>query len=164
MNTCTFSPDRTYRYLLIHRWNGLFPEKPCVWIGLNPSVADEIKLDNTLRRITTFSAAGGFNCFYMVNLFALVSTDPKAIKDHPAPIGPENDEHILAALKMVPSVFVAWGAHGKYLGRDRQVLDLMGPREIYCLAKTADGCPQHPLYLKGSVRPIPFLAMEGEKS
>jgi hypothetical protein len=157
MNACIFSPDRNYRYLLIHKWNGLFPERVCMWIGLNPSIADELKLDNTLRRIRAFSAAAGFNSFYMVNLFALVATDPKVMKAHPAPVGPENDQHIERALKKVMTVFVAWGAHGKHFDRDRQVLALLRDRQVCCLALTREGCPKHPLYLKGTLRPIPYL-------
>jgi len=136
MNACFFSPDRHYRYLLIHKWNGLFPERACVWIGLNPSIADEAKLDNTLRRIRGFSAAAGFNSFYMANLFALVATDPKVMKVHPAPVGPENDEHIVRALKKVATVFVAWGTHGKHFDRDRQVRSLVQP------PSSVSGCNQ----------------------
>ena len=160
MNACIFSPDRNYRYLLIHKWNGLFPERACMWIGLNPSIADEVKLDNTLRRIRGFSAAAGFNSFYMTNLFALVATDPKVIKAHPAPIGPENDEHLLRALKKVMTVFVAWGTHGKQFDRDRQVFALLRDHQVRCLAVTREGCPQHPLYLKGTLKPIPYLMKE----
>ena len=160
MNVCIFSPDRAYRYMLIHKWNGLFPERACMWIGLNPSIADEFKLDNTLRRIRAFSAAAGFNSFYMTNLFALVATDPRVMKAHPAPVGPENDEHIVRALAEVMTVFVAWGAHGKHLDRDCQVFDLVRDREVCCLAVTREGCPRHPLYLKGTLRPIRYLMKE----
>jgi hypothetical protein len=128
-----------------------------MWIGLNPSIADEVKLDNTLRRIRAFSAAAGFNSFYMMNLFALVATDPKVMKAHPAPVGPENDEHIVRALKKVTTVFVAWGTHGKHLNRDGQVFDLLCDHQVHCLAVTREGCPQHPLYLKGTLRPIPYM-------
>ena len=160
MNTCIFSPDRAYRYLLIHKWNGLFPVRACLWIGLNPSVADEVKLDNTLRRIRAFSAAAGFNSFCMANLFALVATDPRVMKAHPAPVGPENDEHIVRALKEVTTVFVASGTNGKYLDRDRQVFDLVRNHPVRCLGVTREGCPQHPLYLKGTLKPIPYRIKE----
>jgi hypothetical protein len=78
VNQCVFSADRKYRYLLIHRWEPESPERPCMWIALNPSIADESRLDNTLTRIRSFSSAAGFNVFYLVNLFALVSTDLRA--------------------------------------------------------------------------------------
>ena len=54
-NECTFSPDRRHRYGLVHRWNPLFGDKLVLWIGLNPSTADEAKLDPTLTRIAAFS-------------------------------------------------------------------------------------------------------------
>ena len=42
-----------------------------MWTGLNPYIADEVNLDNTLRRIREFSTAAGFNSFYMANLFMI---------------------------------------------------------------------------------------------
>src|SRR5437660_12763362 len=79
VNQCVFSADRRYRYLLIHRWEPELPERPCMWIALNPSIADESRLDNTLTRIRSFSSVAGFNVFYMVNLFTLLSTYLRAI-------------------------------------------------------------------------------------
>jgi hypothetical protein len=50
-----------------------------VWIGLNPSIADEQQLDPTLRRILGFTKQLGLQRFVMLNLFALVSTDPQVM-------------------------------------------------------------------------------------
>src|SRR5260370_19327366 len=94
MNQCVFSADRKYRYLLIHRWEPESPERPCMWLALNPSTADESGLDNTLMRIPSFSRAAGFHVFYMANLFSLVSTDSEGMKRHCYPFGPDNCAHI----------------------------------------------------------------------
>ena len=77
-NICAFSPDRVYRYTLLHSWaDMLSPElKTIAWIALNPSTADENQLDPTLRRIRVFSAAWGYNSFMMLNAFAFRATDP----------------------------------------------------------------------------------------
>src|SRR3982074_2924925 len=109
VNQCVFSADRRYRYLLIHRWEPELPERPCMWIALNPSIADESGLDNTLIRIRSFSSAAGFNAFYMVNLFALVSTDLRAMKRHPEPVGTDNNFYIQRIAARIPTIFVAWG-------------------------------------------------------
>jgi hypothetical protein len=156
MNECVFSADRKYRYLLIHRWEPNLPERPCMWIALNPSIADESRLDNTLIRIRSFSRAAGFNTFYMTNLFGLVSTDWKGLKRNPYPVGPDNDDHIRRIAACIPAIFVAWGNHGHYQNRDREIIQLLahrGRRSLLCFGTTKDGSPRHPLHLSGKLKP-----------
>jgi hypothetical protein len=111
-NECVFSHDRRFRYILRHRWEPLFAPKLCTWIGLNPSVADETKLDPTLRRIRTFSATWGYNGFIMTNLFAVVSTDADQLYSEADPVGPENDRYIRQAVQETGVVIAAWGTVG----------------------------------------------------
>jgi hypothetical protein len=156
-NQCVFSSDRKYRYLLIHRWEQDLPERPCMWIALNPSIADESGLDNTLTRIRSFSRAAGFNVFYMMNLFGLVSTDRKGLQRHPDPVGPDNDEHIRRIAAQIPTIFVAWGTHGHYQNRDQEVIQLLARQartNLYCFGTNKDGSPRHPLHLSGKLKPI----------
>jgi hypothetical protein len=54
---------------------------------LNPSTADENKLDPTLTRIKNFSISFGYNTFYMLNIFAFRATDPKVMLNEKFPIG-----------------------------------------------------------------------------
>lgn len=122
-----------------------------MWIGLNPSVADEAGLDNTLTRIKAFCSAAGFNCFYMANLFALVSTDSGLMRQHPAPVGPDNDRHILEIAERVEGIVVCWGSYGKHMARDIAVLRILHGRDLSCLGLTREGFPRHPLYLPGSL-------------
>jgi len=135
MNECVFSADRKYRYLLIHRWEPESPERSCMWIALNPSIADESGLDNTLTRIRSFSRAAGFNAFYMANLFALVSTDLKAMKRHSDPVGPDNDDHIRRIAFQILTIFVAWGTHGRHQKSSGSWLDWAEPSS-FVLATT----------------------------
>jgi hypothetical protein len=58
------------------------------WIGLNPSIADEQKLNRTLKKILGFTKHFSFQRFKMINLFALVSTDPQVMLKHVDPVGP----------------------------------------------------------------------------
>ena len=88
-----FSPDRVYRYRLWRRWK---PEEPAlVYVMLNPSTADEIDSDATVTRCIERARRMGYGGIEVVNLFALRSTDPTALYRHEAPVGPENDQHIL---------------------------------------------------------------------
>lgn len=131
-------------------------ERAIVWIGLNPSTADENQLDPTLRRIRGYSMAWGYNTFYMLNLFAFRATDPQDMRRAVDPIGPDNDRWILETAAKADLVMCAWGRHGTFLERQRQVLALLDGFNLKCLDKTADGIPKHPLYLKGGLRPIPL--------
>jgi hypothetical protein len=148
-NTCVFSSDRRYRYLLRHTWEPLFPPKYCVWIGLNPSVADETHLDPTLKRIRSFSIASGYNGFVMTNLFGLVATDPDRLHTVNDPVGPENDHYILQAATETGKVVAAWGILGGHQKRCETVLKMLTCFEVMCLQETKAGYPIHPLYVAG---------------
>ena len=54
----------------------LLPPRCIMWIGLNPSTADEQQLDPTLRRIRGFSQTWGFTAFVITNLFAYRAMRP----------------------------------------------------------------------------------------
>lgn len=90
MNTCTFSPCRTYRYSLVHEWDRDLPR--VAFIMLNPSTADENALDPTLRRCLGFARSWGYGSFEIGNVFAFRATDPKAMKAAADPFGPEAGE------------------------------------------------------------------------
>ena len=151
MNQCIFSECRRYRYVLDHDDGDLFvgDKAYACWIGLNPSIANEEHLDPTLRRIKSFTTSFGFHRFIMLNLFALVSTDPKGMLLHPSPIGPDNDDHILRVCRDAKLIVCAWGSHGKYMNRDSKVLGLLKDFKLGCLGITGNGSPMHPLYLSG---------------
>jgi hypothetical protein len=155
-NDTVFGPDRKYRYLLKHTWESHFAPRLCAWIGLNPSVADETRLDPTLRRIRKFSTAWGYNAFIMTNLFALVSTDPKRLYTEPDPIGPENDAYILQAVCESELVVASWGTLGRIQNRCTGVLKFLSEVDLHCLKRTKDGYPSHPLYVAGETKPMRY--------
>ncbi|MCF7686936.1 MAG: DUF1643 domain-containing protein [Cephaloticoccus sp.] len=161
VNDCHFSPDRRHRYTLLHRINPLFGEKLIMWIGLNPSTADEQKLDPTLTRIRSFSEREGYDGFLMTNIFGFRATDPKEMQRATDPIGPENDQALLAAAERCDRVVAAWGAHGVHQDRALAVAKLLSRHTLWCLGTTKDGFPRHPLYIKGDqplVRWKPLVA------
>jgi hypothetical protein len=125
------------------------------WIGLNPSTADEIILDQTLATVCRYSRKWGFTEVVMLNLFAFRATDPCDLKDATDPVGPDNDKHLLKEVRKVDRVIACWGDHGRFLGRDRQVADLLGV-SFNCLSRNRTGAPHHPLYLTSRINPKPF--------
>jgi hypothetical protein len=150
-----FDATRAYRYRLWRTWD---IEKPRIlWCMLNPSVADEVVEDPTIRRVISFSRAWGAGGVVVCNLFALRSTDPSALRVHEDPVGPENDAHILAAHRAAARTICAWGTHGAYRNRDASVIELLQRvRPLECLRLTKDLHPQHPLYVPGDVQPKRF--------
>lgn len=143
-----FSEDRSYRYLLTREWAH---DKPLVmFIGLNPSTADEVALDPTLRRCVGFAQSWGCGGFHMTNLFAVRSKDPDVMKAADDPVGPDNDEWLLRAANMSSLIVCAWGVHGSHRDRDREVYCMLKKRahQLWTLGLTKDGHPKHPLYLR----------------
>lgn len=148
-----FDLTRSYRYTLTRVWDR---SKPTVaFIGLNPSTADESRLDPTLRRCLRFSNDWGYGSFVMLNLFAFRSTDPMAMKRAPSPVGPENDRHLKVYTASADLTVACWGTHGCYNRRDEIVKIFL--REwgvnVHHLGLTLAGCPKHPLYLPSTTVP-----------
>jgi len=166
MNCCQFSDDRKYRYVLKHICIHEDIEMPIVWIGLNPSTADEKHLDPTLTKIEKFSMMYGFNCFYMLNLFAYRATNPEEMKKQKNPIGPENDHWIKEICQKTNYIMCCWGANGFYLNRSRNVLNYIYClyNKLYCLDLTKNNEPVHPLYIPYTMRIKALIYNQKEKS
>ena len=152
--TATFSPCRRYRYSLWRNWGDLLDADKgyAMFVGLNPSTANETEDDPTIRRVIGFSKAWGFSGLCMTNLFAFAATQPRVMLAEPDPVGPDNDAHLIELAKDAGVVVAAWGTHGRHRGRDAEVKFLL-PNLNY-LALTKDGHPGHPLYLPADLKPI----------
>lgn len=156
-NDCIFSRDRRHRYTLTHRPDPLLSGgRLLMWIGLNPSTADENQLDPTLRRILGYTLREGYAGFIMTNLFAWRATLPAEMRAAPDPVGPDNDRWLLESARRCEKVVAAWGSHGSFQGRDAQTLKLLKAFDLVCLSLNADGSPGHPLYLKKSLPLVKF--------
>jgi len=144
------SDDARYRYQLQRVWDDSLPAVS--WVMLNPSIADAYEDDPTIRRVVGFSQRWGYGEAHIVNLFALRSTDPKALADNDDPVGPQNDLYLGGAM-FSPLVVCAWGSTGdyatRYFRRQRvRELAVKFNRSLHCLGVTKSGDPRHPLYLK----------------
>lgn len=150
-----FSDCETYRYRLWRTWDSRKP--PLVFCMLNPSTADAEQDDPTVARCSERARRLGYGGLEVVNLFALRSTDPKALYGHADPVGPKNDSAILSAAER-GNVVCAWGNHGKLQGRDKAVLALLRAAGLPALALkvSKDGHPSHPLYLSYDLEPTVY--------
>ncbi len=144
-----------FRYRLSRVWNANIP--PAVFICLNPSTADAEADDPTIRRCVGFAKTFQCGGIVVVNLFALRATDPRELKKASDPVGPDNDSYIRHAVSWGSPIIAAWGACQQHMPRahnDRiaAVLKLLSDFDLYCLGKTKDGHPRHPLMLANSAK------------
>jgi hypothetical protein len=116
-----------------------------MFIGLNPSTADEMHDDPTIRRCKEFARSWGCDALVMTNLFAWRSTDPREMKAAEDPIGQDNDEWLERIAELAHVRVAAWGVHGFWLERAMQVAAVLP--DLQCLGTTKDGHPRHPLYV-----------------
>ena len=148
----TFSDCRKYRYALSRTWNG--KKKTILFIGLNPSTADEKVDDPTIRRCINYAQNWGYGSLLMVNLFAYRATMPTELKNVKNPIGNDNDLHIIELSKKADLAVAAWGNEGSHLNRDKEVKKLIP--NLMCLKINKSGQPAHPLYQKKDLKLIKY--------
>jgi hypothetical protein len=150
------SPCGLHRYRLERAWDNSSLRRPCVFIMLNPSTADGLQDDPTIRRCVRFARSWGYNHLVVVNLFSYRATDPDELLKSPAPVeGPRNMEYIWDATVQAGLIVAAWGAQGCLFGQDRRVLDTI-THDVRCLGTTKSGQPRHPLYVRGDTYPVRY--------
>ena len=143
-----FSPDRKYRYALWRIWDKSNPL--IMFIGLNPSKANELKDDPTIRRVRRFAFDWGYGGVYMMNPFAFVTAYPDKLFQCADPLG-DNDKWLIEISKKCNRIICAWG-NFKVKERDREVRRMFSL--AYCLGKNKNGSPKHPLYIPSETNPI----------
>lgn len=148
-----------YRYHLWRIWDDCLPVM--VFVMQNPSTADAVDDDPTIRRCLGFARRDGFGGISVRNVFALRATDERELLTHRDPVGCENAAHLLAArnVSLMTRLVVAWGARlgGKRLAHHYQTAEVcLRPQSPYCLGITKAGAPKHPLYLRGDTPLTPW--------
>jgi hypothetical protein len=149
-----FSRCRRWRYLLWRRWD---PARPVAnFLMLNPSTADEHRLDPSCTRARNYALRWGFGALIVTNIFAWRATDPDDMKAARDPVGRENDAAILRAAREAALVVCAWGNHGMHLERGATARALLAGAGValHYLRINGAGHPAHPLYLPGTLEPV----------
>lgn len=142
------SPCGLYRYTLHRVWGDGHPFVN--FLMLNPSTADGMADDPTIRKCIGFARRWGFGGLTVTNLFAWRSTDPKGIGTLAEHVGPENDEWIKTAATFSGRVVFAWGAQPRIKARVDAVTAIvrgLGVTPYRIGPPTKDGHPCHPLML-----------------
>lgn len=152
------SDDGLYRLLLYRIW-----DESCHVLGvvmLNPSTADAMKDDPTIRKVMTLAKAHGYGGIAVYNMASLRATKPdKLLESDVDVVGPDNLTYLRRAAMNHNDILVAWGSH-KYAHPERTavmcyLLAGLGSR-LLCLGINKDGNPKHPLYLRNDTKMVPY--------
>jgi hypothetical protein len=178
-----FDSERRHRYSLTREFSGGPSSDRTVYvIGCNPSVADDMVDDPTIRKVVSmlrFAVAGG--TLVMLNLHPRVQTnlhlplagegslrsDAAAHCETEVDALRHNEIEIKSALEaklMLPdrdiTVIAAWGALGeKFFGHLAELTKEHAHRrgvQMMCWGETKTGAPRHPLYLKSNTPLVEF--------
>lgn len=157
-NGAELSGDEIYRFRLWRIWDGFKPFM--VWVMLNPSTANALEDDATIRRCIGFAKLWGYGGIVVVNLFALRSTDPTKLLSAPDPVGrPRGANVIYEVIDQKPGLIVAaWGGnvpvgHDIHVNAVKNALRSNGAK---CLGHTLAGEPKHPVRLAYETRLVPL--------
>lgn len=148
-----------YRYELTRRWS---IGRNVNFVMLNPSTADALKDDNTIRRCIGFARDNGFASLTVTNLFALRTSSPKVLKQKLERYaltdgGSAAIEHLVRAAFKSDMIICAWGSTEWAQERAefvrRNLLAWSEHKRLHALRITPKGRPEHPLYLPSILKP-----------
>jgi hypothetical protein len=149
-----FSVCRKHRFALWRIWD---KSKPLVmFIGLNPSTANESANDHTIKRVRSIVNYNGFGGFYMMNCFSFISTDPdKLIYEGD---NTENNKWLLKISQLCDEIVFAWGVFKivQLKGRDKELRGMFPNAKALRITKA--GCPWHPLLIPKKTKFIDYPA------
>jgi hypothetical protein len=128
------------------------PHLTCLFVMLNPSTADAVTDDPTIRRCITFAEREGYHRLTVVNLDPRRATDPTELAKFRPPTGLDlerNADFVRSAARSAGVVVVAWGAHPAARAElVERVVSVLRSKPLYCLGTTKDGHPRHPLFVR----------------
>lgn len=155
LKDAVFSECGKYRYYLLRVWDLNLPIAMCV--GLNPSTANADEDDTTITNLSKLLLSYGYGALYMVNLFALISSNPDDLRASPDPIK-DNDKWLQLVHNKCDDVIFCWGAFKQAEYRAKKIIKQF-PGAL-CFGKTPAGKPLHPLaatiWMKSKCKLQPF--------
>lgn len=152
-----------YRYWLMRSWGA---GKKLIFVMLNPSTADALIDDPTIKRCMGFARREGFDGILVLNLFAYRATNPKELEGAAFGLditGSENARFIhlymqLAVEGNIP-VVCAWGSNKAVDDSGERFIEhaeTLGVK-VVCLGQTKSGAPKHPLYISSEQPLVPYV-------
>ena len=160
-----FSECGMYRYRLDRKIGGAL--KTVAFIGVNPSIANEVDNDRTVNRMLGFAKGIGAGKVIVANVFSLISTDINGLKTGVILRGEKHDFHFQEVLNEADILIPCWGDRSKLRVGNRHFLDecmnllLSSGKPVLCLGKTkVTNDPCHPLMLPSDTKFIEWVSHE----
>lgn len=139
-NGSEFSKDGRYRYKLWRVWDDTLLKAMC--IGLNPSTANSNKNDPTINYLRMMLSKLGYGGFYMMNLFAFISSKPKDLLTCDNALG-DNESKLMEVELLCDDVIICWGSFKQAEQRIKEVLPNYPMAKCFGINKNKT--PYHPL-------------------
>lgn len=161
------SPCGLYRYRLTRDWSA-GNLKSITYVMLNPSTADALVDDPTIRRCIGFALGWNFTRVDVVNLFAFRTPSPAAMTTQwelgVDVVGPDTEKHLRWCSATCGAVVFAWGAYDPgpklrpLLQQRIEAVEAIFEGNHVCRIGelTKGGAPRHPLYLKATEQLAPW--------
>ena len=89
-----------------------------------------------------------------MRMIKMLNADPRDMKAAADPVGSDNNEWLQRLSNDAGMVVATWGNDGSFLGRSKQVKELLP--NLHCLKLNKSGEPAHPLYQKADIDPVPM--------
>lgn len=141
--------QRRHRFLLWRFWD----DRPrMLFVGLNPSTANELENDPTVRRLCGFAQSWGYGGLYVCNVFSQITPNPKYLLPETA-VHAADTHAIKMAVELTVLAVCGWGdgiEKAPYgIARANTIKGYL--RAPMCFGLTAKANPKHPLYLPKNV-------------
>ena len=154
---CLISDNKLYRWSLSYEISK--STKEIIFVGLNPSLSDSVFLDNTTKKIIKISKKHNYGKIRLINLFALISSNPEKLFNHKNPIGYLNNNHIYKNLKHWSEnkncdLWIGWGNKGDFLNRNKKISKKI--MRYYSIKKKFFYKPLGPLFIKKTIKDNPI--------
>ena len=147
--------DKRYRYFLDRPIQSDSDQIVC-FLMLNPSTADVINDDQTIKRCIRYAKRWGYGWLHVVNLSPLRATRPDELPPtDPKDVAALNLRWVVATARLSDKMVVAYGAHLAARPRSQAVLDALRKEgcALHCLERTKEGHPQHPSRASSALNP-----------
>ncbi len=154
------SPCGLYRYRLER--DVAMEGKVFAYFGINPSTADAIDNDATVRKWIGFTKANGGQRFIVGNVFAYRSKDVRDLAEVEDPFGDDIGEHITDIIQDADILVPCWGNTDKVPPKLQFAFDVMldaltsSGKPVMHFGLTKRGDPKHPLMLGYATPLLPW--------
>jgi hypothetical protein len=176
LGTARYSKDGKYRYYLsrpgLYIAEHVYKRPSALWILLNPSEHDSATEDGyTMCKVRQITEREGFDGCRVVNLYALIATDPTQLTAAgTAAVGPENRAELSRRIAAATHVVCAWGDGGrgkevKFVFNELRKRTAARPGlRVWCLGQTKGKMPRHPAHIGYDVELRLYEAWEQSES